>query len=147
MSILYLNLFLCKWLYTSPQKILIHSSQIPRRLKTHYHQSGKKTPFNLNVFFFFFSYDLEENCLQYLSWCLFDCRTNVFIFTDSACLGTDKKIMNKLPWMCYCTRSYCVDEICCSTTFNVILLVFSFFFFNIIFFLSYSFSTLTFYLI
>ncbi len=36
------------------QKILIHSSQIPRRLKTHYHQSGKKTPFNLNVFFFFF---------------------------------------------------------------------------------------------
>ncbi len=142
MSILYLHLFLCKWLYTSPQKILIHSSQIPRRLKTHYHQSGKKTPFNLNVFFFFFSYDLEENCLQYLSWCLFDCRTNVFIFTDSTCLGTDKKIMNKLPWMCYCTRSYCVDEICCSTTFNVILL-----FFSIVFFLSYSFSTLTFYLI
>lgn len=96
MSILYLNLFFCKLLYTSHQKIWIHSSQIPRRLKTHYHQSGKRPPSTSMFSFSFFSYDLEENCLDYLSWCLFDCGTNVLILTDSTCLGTAKKIMNKL---------------------------------------------------
>lgn len=110
MSILYLNLFFCKLglLYTSHQKIWIHSSQIPRRLKTHYHQSGKRPPLT-SMFYFFSRFRrklagvsqlmfiwLWNKCMMYCTWCTW-CQLKNLI-TGKAEQNCILNHTDKLPW-------------------------------------------------